>query len=81
MSANVTAVDLDMPPGAAQPQLLDLRGHRFPDLVRQDKGGLVLDVEIARQRERRLALDLVAEDHDGRQIITDLQLVKGEQGT
>ena len=80
VAADVTAVDLDMPPGAAQPQVLDLRGHRFADLVGQDEGGLVLDVEIARQRQGRLALDLVAEDHDRRQIVADLQLVEGEQG-
>src|SRR4051794_12139691 len=43
------------------------------------EGGLVLDVEIARQRQGRLALDLVAEDHDRRQVVADLQLVKGEQ--
>jgi hypothetical protein len=80
VSADVTAVDLDVPPGAAQPQVLDFRGHRLADLVRQDEGGLVLDVEITRQRQGRLALDLVAEDHDRRQIVADLQLVKGEQG-
>ena len=80
VAANVTAVDLDVPPGTAQPKVLDLRGHRFPDLVGQDKGRLVLDVEITRQRQGRLALDLVAEDHDRRQIVADLQLVEGEQG-
>src|SRR3954447_20937247 len=80
VAADVTAVDLDMSPGAAEPQVLDLRGHRFADLVSEHEGGLVLDVEVTRQRERRLALDLVAEDYDRRQVIADLQLVKGEQG-
>jgi hypothetical protein len=80
VAADVAAVDLDVPAGAAEPQLLDLRGHRFADLVGQHEGGLVLDVEIARQRQGRLALDLVTEDHDRRQVVADLQLVKGEQG-
>jgi hypothetical protein len=69
-----------MPPGAAQPQVLDLGRHRFADLVGQHEGGFVLNVEIARQRERRLAFYLVAEDHDRRQVVADLQLVESEQG-
>ncbi len=56
MSADVTAVDLDVPPGAAQPQVLDFRGHRLADLVGQHESGFVLDVEIA----RRAALPLTS---------------------
>ena len=80
VAADVTAVDLDMPPGAAEVPALEFPGHRLAELVGQDEGGLVLDVEVARQRQRRLALDLVADDHDRRQIVADLQLVEGEQG-
>jgi hypothetical protein len=56
VAADVTAVDLDVPPGAAQPQAFDLRGHCFADFVGQHKGRLVLDVEIA----RRAALPLTS---------------------
>ena len=80
VAADVTAVDLDVPPGAAEPKVLNLGGHRFADLVGQHEGGLVLDIKIARQRERRLTLDLVTEDHDRRQVVADLQLVESEQG-
>ena len=80
VATDIAAVDLDVPPGAAEPQVLDLRSHRFADLVGEHEGGLVLDIKITRQRERRLALDLVAEDHDRRQVVADLQLVEGEQG-
>ena len=80
VAADVTAVDLDMPPGAAEPEVLDLRRHRFADLVGQHEGCLVLDIKITRQRERRLAFYLIAEDHDRRQVVADLQLVEGEQG-
>src|SRR4051812_10791291 len=69
-----------MPPGAAEPKAFDLGRHRFADLMGQHEGCLILDIKIARQRERRLALDLVAEDYDCRQVVADLQLVKGEQG-
>ena len=69
-----------MPPVAAKPQVLDLRRHRFADLVGEHEGGFVLDIKITRQREHRLAFDLVAEDHDRRQVVADLQLVEGEQG-
>ena len=56
VAANVTAVDLDMPPDTPEQQALDLRGHRLADLVGQHEGGLVLDVEIA----RRAALPLTS---------------------
>src|SRR4051794_9897254 len=56
VTADVTAVDLDMPPDTPEPQALDLRGHRFADLMGQHEGGLVLDVEIA----RRAALPLTS---------------------
>ena len=69
-----------VPSGAAEPQVLDLRSHRFADLVGEHEGGLVLDIKITRQRERRLTFYLVAEDHDRRQVVADLQLVEGEQG-
>src|SRR4051794_28239372 len=80
VATDVTAVDLDIPPDAAEPQAFNLGRHRFADLVGQHERGFVLNIEVARQRERRLALDLVAEDHDRRQVVADLQLVEGEQG-
>src|SRR4051812_15145888 len=80
VAADVTAVDLDVSPGAAEPKAFNLGRHRFADLVGEHEGCLILDIKIARQSERRLALDLVAEDHDRRQVVADLQLVEGEQG-
>jgi hypothetical protein len=47
VTADITAVDLDMPPDTPEPQALDLRGHCLADLVGQHDGGLVLDVEIS----------------------------------
>src|SRR5262249_44615228 len=48
-------------------------------LVQQHERALVGHVEIAGERERRLALDLVAEDRDGGEIAAQRQLVGSKQ--
>ena len=45
----------------------------------ENERGLVGEAEIARERQRGLSLDLVAEDRDGREIGAQRQLVRGEQ--
>ena len=47
--------------------------------MQQHEGALVGHVQIAGERQRRLALDLIAEDRDGREIAAQRQLVAGEQ--
>ena len=47
--------------------------------MQQHEGALVGHVQIARERQRRLALDLIAEDRNGREIAAQRQLVAGEQ--
>ena len=79
VAAEIGAVHFDGPAGAADLDALGLRRHRLTDLVGQHERGLVLDVQVARQRERALALDLVEEDDDGREIDAQRQLVEGKQ--
>ena len=53
--------------------------HCFAQLVEQHESALVGDVQIAGERQRRLALDLIAEDRNGREIAAQRQLVRGKQ--
>ena len=55
--------------------------HGFAEFVQQHESALVGDVQIAREGQRRLALDLIAEDRDGCEIAAQGQLVAGEQCT
>ena len=51
------------------------------DILCASKGCFVLNIEVARQRQDRLALDLVAEDHDRRQIVADPRLMDPGDGS
>ena len=50
------------------------RAERFPDLVGEREGHLVLHVQIAAQLERGVALGAVHEDGGGGQNVADRQL-------
>src|SRR5689334_5887698 len=54
VAAEVGPVHLDLPAGAAEPQAPELQAQGLADLVLQHEGGLVLDAQVARQRQRRL---------------------------
>jgi len=64
----------------AKADALQLGRHRLTQLVRQHEGRLVLAIQVAGRRERRLALDLVAEDGDRREVVPEWHLVPCEQG-
>ena len=46
-----------------------LGGERFADFVREDEGGLVLNVQIAAQLKRAMAFGAVHEDRDGQKDV------------
>ena len=79
VAAKEATVDFRNLAFATDDAALQLLGHRFADLVRQDERGFVRRPEIARQRQHRLALDLVAEDRDRHEVAPQGQLVEGEQ--
>lgn len=78
MTADIAAVNLDL---AGRLDVLDFGREGFTDFVREDEGRLVLHVEIAAQRQRALALHLVDEDRNGKEIVADRELAAGEDGT
>lgn len=75
MTTDIGAVDLDF---ARQRALGLLCADSLPQLVRQDKCGFVLHVQIAPELESRDAFDRVHEDGDRGEIVTDRQLPVGE---
>ncbi len=79
VAAEIAAVDLGPLALATDRGLSDLGGERFPDLVRQHEGGLVLRPEIAAERQHALALDLVDEDRYGHEVGPQGHLVEREQ--
>ena len=79
MPANITAVHFGNRAGTAEVGVPHFSGHRLAQLVGQDEGRLVLDTEVAGQRQSCFAFDLVGENHDGGKIETERQLVEGEQ--
>ena len=79
VAAEIGAVHLDRPAGAAELDVPGLRRHRLTDLVGEHEGRLVLDTQLARQGERALALHLVDKDDDGREVEAQRRLVEGKQ--
>lgn len=67
--------------GASAADCGALRRHRLAELVAQDEGRLVGHVEIAAELQGVDALHRVHEDHDGRHVVPDMELVVGEQRT
>jgi hypothetical protein len=80
MTTHMAAVDLDDPAGTSDPGAFHFRCHGFADLVGQDEGRLVLDVQVPRQRQRALTFDLIDENRDRGEIGADRQLAESEQG-
>ena len=64
---------------AANVRALHFGRDGLTELVRQNEGRLVLDVKIARERQRGFAFDLVAEDRDCGEIGPQRELMEGEQ--
>jgi hypothetical protein len=64
---------------AAQDAALQLGGHRLADFVHQNPGGPVGDAQVARGRQRALALHLVHRNGDGGEVHPQRQLVGSEQ--
>ena len=55
--------------------------HRFAEFVLEHECTLVGHTQIAAEGEHALALHFVAEDRDGREIHTEREFVRGEQGS
>jgi hypothetical protein len=47
--------------------------------VKQDERALVREAQVVGDRKRALALDLIAEDRNGREIVPERALVAREQ--
>ena len=81
VATDIAAVDFHLFPFATHDDAAHLGRHGFPELVAEDEGRLVLDVQIAAHLKGADALGRVDEEDDGRQVIADRQLVIREQGT
>jgi hypothetical protein len=79
VAAEISRIDFRHLAFAADHATAQLGCHRFAKLMEQHESRLVGNAKIAREGERRLALDLVTEDGDGREIGFERQLVRGEQ--
>jgi hypothetical protein len=55
-------------------------GHRLAQLVRQDEGGLVGDIQVAPELEGADPLGGVDEDRDGQEVVADRELPRVERG-
>src|ERR1700730_13342199 len=78
VAAEIGAVDLYRAGQLGLVGIVDLRAHRFAQFVRQNERRLVLDVEIAAQREGADTLDVVAEERDRREVVADRQFPRME---
>lgn len=54
--------------------------YSLAQLVSHDEGRPVLDVEVAAELERAVALGAVGENGDGKQVVADRELAAGEDG-
>jgi len=79
ITAEICAVDLRNFAFAADMRALHFRSDGFADFVGEDKGGFVLDIQIARKSQSVLALDLAAMDRNRCEIGAQRELVEGEQ--
>ena len=78
VTAEVCAVDGSLWLIVTDDAALHFLGHRFAQLVQQHERGLVGRAEVARQRQRVLALHFVCTHHDSRQVDAQRLLVAGE---
>jgi len=79
VAAKVAAIHFRDLAGTADGPALQFNRHRFPQLVGEHEGRLVRRAQVAGERQHRLALDLVAEDRNRREVAFQGQLVGGEQ--
>ena len=77
MPADVAAVDLDLALGAVA-RLIG--AHALAQLVRQDEGGFVRDIEVTAELQGTHALGAIHEDRDGHEVVPDRQLAAVEDG-
>ena len=75
MAADMATVNFHM---VVEMLAVDLRSHRFAELVAKDEGRLVLAVDIARHLQGRNALGAVDEDADRRHEVNESHLAAGE---
>ena len=79
ITAKITAIYLGDFTVAANDTALHFLSHRLAQLVQQDERGLVGKAQIAAEGQGALALHLVAEHGNGRQIAAQGQFVRSEQ--
>jgi hypothetical protein len=63
VAARIHAIDVDFADQLRRGGVMDLRAKRFPQLVRENEGGLVLAIQVAAQLERAMTLGAVREDY------------------
>jgi hypothetical protein len=80
VTAEMATIDLGNFAFAADRAALHFLGHGFAHLMAKNESGLVGQAQVAGHRQHALALDLVAEDRNRREIAAQGQLVRGEQG-
>jgi hypothetical protein len=78
VAAEIAAVHLCLTLAADNAALQFVR-HGFPQFVQEHERALVRDAQVAGQRERGLALYLIAENGDGCEIAAARKLGAGEQ--
>ena len=69
LTAEIRAVDFYRTRELGLIRVLNLGAHRFPQLVRDNEGRLVLAIEIAAQLQGAMALDAVHKDRDREKVI------------
>jgi len=79
IAAEIAAINLGYLAIATDHAALQFGRHRLAELVQQNERAFVGHVKIAAQCQRRLALYLIAENGDGREIAAQRQLVAGKQ--
>ena len=79
VAAEIAAIDFGNLAFAADDARPSFRTRRPRGFCERERKPSCIDAQIARQRQRRLALDLVAEDDDRREIGAQRELVEGEQ--
>lgn len=79
IAAEIAAIDFNRLSFTADNAALHFLCHGFAQLVQQDECRLVRRAQVAAEGERALALHLVAEHGNGRQIAAQGQLVRTEQ--
>ena len=80
VAAEIAAIDFGFLAGTADDAALQLDCHSLPHLVAEHERSLVRHTKIAAHGEHALALDLIAEDRNLREVAFQGQLVAVKQG-